>query len=263
MFVYPCQNRQPHGRAFAVRKPKEFVESVMPIHFRQTKLTSFQRQLNLYGFSRITKGKDAGSYYHELFLKGKPFLCKGMVRTKIKGTGHKPANSPETEPDFYSMDSVSWNGVSNDIENYSDSVKCVSPEITRPTISRRKVSDVSDNSDMPLPPPVFMPSITESHSSDYDTSPKPIRRSSIRAEVVPSNCIPSHIGVYERTYDSASYTTKSDISSVPDESEPLKDEIIMFEGMPFHYLSPKNPSLSSLMCRQSFGYAIHDFDLSN
>mmetsp|Transcript_51625 Transcript_51625/g.148911 ORF Transcript_51625/g.148911 Transcript_51625/m.148911 type:complete len:209 (+) Transcript_51625:182-808(+) len=34
----------PHGRAFIVRKPKEFTNQIMPQYFRQTKLTSFQRQ---------------------------------------------------------------------------------------------------------------------------------------------------------------------------------------------------------------------------
>lgn len=34
----------PHGRAFLVRKPKEFTAQIMPQYFRQTKLTSFQRQ---------------------------------------------------------------------------------------------------------------------------------------------------------------------------------------------------------------------------
>jgi hypothetical protein len=34
----------PHGRAFIVRKPKEFTSQIMPKFFRQTKLTSFQRQ---------------------------------------------------------------------------------------------------------------------------------------------------------------------------------------------------------------------------
>ena len=32
-----------HGRAFVVHKPKEFVAKVLPVYFRQSKLTSFQR----------------------------------------------------------------------------------------------------------------------------------------------------------------------------------------------------------------------------
>jgi hypothetical protein len=79
----------PHGRAFIVRKPKLFTSKIMPKYFRQTKLTSFQRQLNLYGFRRITQGPDSGAYYHELFLQGRPQLCMRMVRQKVKGTGHK------------------------------------------------------------------------------------------------------------------------------------------------------------------------------
>lgn len=98
---------QPHGRCFVIHKPKEFVDHVMPKYFRQSKLTSFQRQLNLYGYNRVTRGNDAGGYYHELFLRGKVFLCKQMNRTKVKGTRFKAASSPEQEPDFYSMPTVS------------------------------------------------------------------------------------------------------------------------------------------------------------
>ncbi len=97
---------QPHGRAFVVREPKTFVADLMPRFFRQTKLTSFQRQLNLYGFSRLTRGPDAGGYYHELFLRGKPQLTRRMVRTKIKGTGYKAASNPACEPNFYKMTPV-------------------------------------------------------------------------------------------------------------------------------------------------------------
>lgn len=77
------QPRQPHGRCFVVHKPKEFVAEIMSIYFRQSKLTSFQRQLNLYGFARITTGPDRGGYYHEYFLKHKLFLCQQMVRSSI------------------------------------------------------------------------------------------------------------------------------------------------------------------------------------
>jgi hypothetical protein len=75
----------------------------MPNYFRQSKLTSFQRQLNLYGFARLTRGRDAGAHYHELFLRGKGGLAKRMKRTKVKGTKFKAASSPEMEPDFYAL----------------------------------------------------------------------------------------------------------------------------------------------------------------
>lgn len=75
-------------------------------YFRQSKLTSFQRQLNLYGFQRLTRGADAGGYYHELFLRNRVFLAKRMERTKVKGTRFKAASSPDSEPDFYSMPPV-------------------------------------------------------------------------------------------------------------------------------------------------------------
>jgi HSF-type DNA-binding len=74
--------------------------------FSQAKLASFKRQLNLYGFSRLTRGLDSGAYYHELFLRGKPSLCHNMVRVKVKGTGIKAASSPEQEPNFYALQPV-------------------------------------------------------------------------------------------------------------------------------------------------------------
>jgi hypothetical protein len=40
---------QPHGRCFAIHQKAEFVKDIMSRFFMQTKLTSFQRQLNLYG----------------------------------------------------------------------------------------------------------------------------------------------------------------------------------------------------------------------
>ena len=94
---------QQHGRSFLVRIKQRFVRDIMPLFFQQSKMSSFQRQLNLYGFNRMTAGNDQGCYYHPLFLRGREFLCKSMVRTRVKGKGRKPLPSPETEPDFYSM----------------------------------------------------------------------------------------------------------------------------------------------------------------
>jgi hypothetical protein len=94
---------QPHGRCFLVHKIKEFQADVLPRFFQQRKYASFQRQLNLYGFSRLTKGPDRGAYYHELFLRSKQILCRGIYRMKVKGTGSRMASNPDQEPNFYQM----------------------------------------------------------------------------------------------------------------------------------------------------------------
>jgi hypothetical protein len=100
---------QIHGRAFKIHRPKEFTDKLMPLFFKQTKMASFRRQLNLYGFLRITQGKDKGAYYHELFLRGKEFLSKSITRERVKGTFVKGKSNPATEPDFYGMPFVMAN----------------------------------------------------------------------------------------------------------------------------------------------------------
>ena len=74
---------QPHGRCFVVHKPKQFVE-ILPRYFALSKISSFQRQLNLYGFQRLTRGDDRGGYYHELFLRGMIHLAHRIPRDTLE-----------------------------------------------------------------------------------------------------------------------------------------------------------------------------------
>ncbi len=46
----------PHGRAFKIHDPKVFASTIMPKFFNQSKYTSFQRQLNLYGENSAVSG---------------------------------------------------------------------------------------------------------------------------------------------------------------------------------------------------------------
>ena len=82
-----------NGRAFAIHKPDKFFKEIVPLYFRQSRLSSFKRQLNLYGFELINTGPSRGGYFHELFVKDRPELCRRMRRVAVKVSGS--SNSKE------------------------------------------------------------------------------------------------------------------------------------------------------------------------
>lgn len=90
----------PHGRSWRVLKPREFEKNVIPKYFEHNKFSSFIRQANGWGFRRITQGRDRNSYYHEMFLRGLPHLCKMMKRP---GVSEKQSTDPEHEPDLFKI----------------------------------------------------------------------------------------------------------------------------------------------------------------
>jgi hypothetical protein len=98
-----------HGRAFGVHDIDRFVEEIMPKYFKMGKWNSFARQLNLYGFVRMTTGPDSGGYYHELFLKGRPQLAEHMRRVGVPQGEDRRKNKAKNhgvDPDFYAMKPV-------------------------------------------------------------------------------------------------------------------------------------------------------------
>lgn len=71
---------------FRIHKPKEFTRDILPKYFQMSSFSSFQRQLNLYSFQRITDGPERDAYYHELFVRGQPLLCTRIKRDRGKGS---------------------------------------------------------------------------------------------------------------------------------------------------------------------------------
>jgi hypothetical protein len=61
----------PHGRSWRILQQEAFEERVIPLYFRHSRYSSFARQVNGWGFGRVTRGSDYKSYYHEVrsFLK--------------------------------------------------------------------------------------------------------------------------------------------------------------------------------------------------
>jgi hypothetical protein len=71
---------EPDGVSFQVHKGEEFVTTIMPLYFDQTKYDSFRRQLNFYQFSRVAQGSNNGIYFHASLLKSDRSLCKEIKR---------------------------------------------------------------------------------------------------------------------------------------------------------------------------------------
>lgn len=56
----------PHGRAWKILDQKVFQEQVLPLFFKTGCYPTFCRQVNGWGFRRISDGRGAKSYYHEV-----------------------------------------------------------------------------------------------------------------------------------------------------------------------------------------------------
>lgn len=75
------------GTGFMVHDKDHFTKEIVPHYFNLTKYKSFQRQLSLYGFQRVTVGPNKGLRYHEKLRKGELELVRQM-----KPVGYKPRN---------------------------------------------------------------------------------------------------------------------------------------------------------------------------
>jgi hypothetical protein len=71
----------PHGFSWRIHQPQLFVNQVMPQYFqKQSKLTSFTRQVNGWGFKRVSTSLDCYEYHHQFFVRDKPHMVHGMRR---------------------------------------------------------------------------------------------------------------------------------------------------------------------------------------
>jgi hypothetical protein len=103
----------PGGKSFKVHDAKSFVQNIMPNFFQQSKYKSFQRQLNLWGFKRLTKGPGKGGYTRfEYFVRTNSSELCHIHRRKIKCIIF---SSKKTNPAFPITTSKGENGNGNSI----------------------------------------------------------------------------------------------------------------------------------------------------
>jgi len=70
------------GKAFRIEDVNLFSTLVLPKYFRTSKFSSFQRNLNLYGFNKVRRGPDADMYAHPSFLRGRPEFLSELKKCK-------------------------------------------------------------------------------------------------------------------------------------------------------------------------------------
>mmetsp|Transcript_1991 Transcript_1991/g.3736 ORF Transcript_1991/g.3736 Transcript_1991/m.3736 type:complete len:369 (+) Transcript_1991:54-1160(+) len=176
-----------HGRAFRILDEREFMEVIVPLFFKQTKIRSFYRQLNLWGFRRLSKGTDAGAWYNEYFLRGAPKEMKKMIRIKIKGNKGKKPNCPlhqVKEPDFYKMPPLPRKNVKKAVAYNSPSTAAMVQSMLG-NISRRVSMEMAASSSSNE---FYFNNTTSMNVSNHGSSQSPTPEQNLS---LPQNTLPS------------------------------------------------------------------------
>lgn len=107
----------PSGTSFIVKDQVQFSKIVLPKYFKHNKFASFVRQLNMYGFRKITAltqtgmapDRDEVEFYHNLFVRNEEHLL-----SQIKRKVNKPDALSRTEDVSKVLESV------KEIQSYQD-----------------------------------------------------------------------------------------------------------------------------------------------
>jgi hypothetical protein len=70
------------GRSFRIVNHARFETEVLPKYFRHGRVSSIQRQLNLYGFRCTHRGEEKGVFCHPEFVRGE-YVAARQIRRKV------------------------------------------------------------------------------------------------------------------------------------------------------------------------------------
>jgi len=84
------------GKAFRIFDVDSFMASILPKYFRTKKFSSFQRNLNLYGFAKVRRGPDTDMYAHPCFVRGRPESLS-QLRKSTTSSRRRLSRPPSTD----------------------------------------------------------------------------------------------------------------------------------------------------------------------
>ncbi|XP_063548534.1 heat shock factor protein isoform X2 [Cydia strobilella] len=78
----------PGGKTFVIKNQADFARELLPLYYKHNNMASFIRQLNMYGFHKITSVENGGLRYekdeiefsHPCFMKGHSYLLEHIKR---------------------------------------------------------------------------------------------------------------------------------------------------------------------------------------
>jgi len=85
------------GNAFRILDVALFSSHILPKYFRTSKFSSFQRNLNLYGFSKVRRGPDTDMYAHPSFARGRVDTLSDLRKCNSAAARKRNDNAVHTE----------------------------------------------------------------------------------------------------------------------------------------------------------------------
>mmetsp|Transcript_46175 Transcript_46175/g.67439 ORF Transcript_46175/g.67439 Transcript_46175/m.67439 type:complete len:411 (+) Transcript_46175:295-1527(+) len=198
------------GDSFYLHDQPKFIADVLPRHFRHNHFSSFQRQLNLYGFKRVASGPEQGAYTHNLFHRSQPELLDSIKRTpqwsaakerrkqlamenKTAHDEDQPSDRSKRKTSYDAVESTPYPAIPEEF-NESSRVKIVEPQYD--LAYQGYPSHNPHHFDVGgLPPPMIQPTpIFQSYAHPYPSNiaghpqpilPEPAPHANIMAPPVP------------------------------------------------------------------------------
>ncbi|OQR96426.1 hypothetical protein THRCLA_07290 [Thraustotheca clavata] len=106
------------GTAFQIRKPEALSTGILPRYFKHNKVSSFQRQLNYFGFKKWTKTQTVVcTFSHPNFVHNKPENIK-LIKRKERGLSEPSETYHAGHPSTSSKSSRPWFPVMPQMQSY-------------------------------------------------------------------------------------------------------------------------------------------------